>query len=234
MTPPWKTSDDPGTAVRAPPIRPPVHDSAVQTVLPAFLRSPSRASASKWGVVPASGDVLEPTDPVYVVHDLRDRLGHQRPPFLAGDDPAADLRPGIDLAVVQGRGADLESGLLEQTPRERVVGVDPPERRGHGDHVGDPYRIAVQILHRDDAVVGDARIGQRVIYHQVPLTGREGVLRMMGILGATDSDDQVVRLRCAFADDVHMSVVERLEPSHDHRVRMVVVPRHGRVYCYAL
>ncbi len=234
MTPPWKTSDDPGTDVRAPPMRPPVHDSAVHTVLPAFLRSPTRASASKGGVVPAPGDVLEPSDPVYVVHDLRHRLRHQGPPFLPCDDPAADLRPGIDLAVVQGGGADLEPGLLEQPPGERVVGVDPPERRRHGDHVGDPYRITVQVLHGDDAVVGDARIGQRIVYHQIPLTGGERVLRMMGILSAADSDDQMLRLRCAFADDVHMSVVEGLEPAHHHRIRMVVVPRHMAVYCDTL
>ena len=181
-------------AVRAPPIRPPVQDSAVDRVFPMLARRLSRASASERGVVPTSGDVSEPSDPVYVVHHFRDGFGHERPPFLLGDDPAADLGAGIDVAVVEGRCADFEPGLLEQALGERIVGVHAPEGRRHRNHLGYPDGIAVQIFHRDDAVVVDSRVIQGILDHQISLAGGERIVRVMGILGASDSDDEMVRL----------------------------------------
>jgi hypothetical protein len=60
--------------------------------------------------------------------------------------------------------------------------------------MGDPNGIAVQILHRDDAVVVDPRVIQGILDHQISLAGGERVVRVMGILGAPDSDDEMVRL----------------------------------------
>lgn len=44
----------------------------------------------------------------------------------------------------------------------------------------------------------------------------------MGALGAADADDEMVRLVGALAQDLHVTVVKRLEPAYDKRMAGVV------------
>ena len=86
-----------------------------------------------------------------------------------------------------------------------------------------PYGISVDIFDRDDAVIGNAFIPERLVYHHVPFTGSERILRSMGILGATDTYGNMHRLLSTFADDVHVSFVQWLETAHNQGITFVIL-----------
>jgi hypothetical protein len=125
------------------PIIPPVQDSAADILRPFDLRASISLSASERGVLPTTADLLEPVHTIYAIDDVSHRIGHQRAPFLVVDHPAPDLGPREDVPVVQRGLPDLEAGLLEKAPCQRVVGIDPLERRDQRHHVGHPYGIPV-------------------------------------------------------------------------------------------
>ena len=90
-----------------------------------------------------------------------------------------------------------------------------------------PDGIAVQVLDGDDAVVAYARLGEGAVYHQIAFAGGERVGRMVGVLGASYPDDEMVRLGCAFGEDLHVPQMERLESSYDKGIaRVLVLHRH--------
>ncbi len=89
--------------------------------------------------------------------------------------------------------------------------------------MGDPHGIAVEVLDGDDAVVADARLGEGAVYHQIAFAGGERVGRMVGVLGASYPDDEMVRLGCAFGEDLHVPQMERLESSYDKGIARVLV-----------
>jgi hypothetical protein len=85
-----------------------------------------------------------------------------------------------------------------------------------------PDGITVYVFDRHDAIVFYPFIEQGVLDHQVPLSGRERILRRVGVLGAAYPDRQIVRFGSALAYHLEMAFVERLEPAYHQRI--VVVP----------
>lgn len=78
-----------------------------------------------------------------------------------------------------------------------------------------PDRVSVQVLDGDYTVVVDTLVPKRLVDHHVPLTGGERIVRRVRILRTTDTDSKMLGLIGAFADDVHVSPVQRLETPND-------------------
>ena len=171
-------------------------------------------------------DRLDPLDAVDVVYDPRHGLGDEVLPLLVHDHAAADLGARVDRSVVEGGIAYLESRLREEALGDGVVAVDPLEGRGHGYHMGHPYGVPVEVLHGDDAVFLDPFGGEGLLDHEVALSGREGVIRTVGVLGAPDTYHEVIRFGSAFADDVHVAFVKGLEAPYHKGIAVVSVHLH--------
>lgn len=141
--------------------------------------------------------------------DLIDHIGdgrrNKRPPVTTFGDPPADLGPGVDRAVVERGRLDVETRFGEETLGERVVAVDVHERGAHGHDMRDPDTVSVEVLDGHDGIIIDAFGLQRLLDHQIPLTGGEGIVHRVGVLRASDTDGEVFGLAGTFADDLHMS-----------------------------
>lgn len=222
-----KTDDTPGVSVIAAPIIPPVQDSAHARVSPREPRMSRSSVTSEGGTGITLEDGRDAPHAVYLVYDASRGLWHEMPPLLTLEDPPPDLGARIATPVVHGGIADLVPRLLEEPAGHRVVGVDPAERRAHRLHVGDPHRVSVQILDGDDAVVVYPSLPEGLVDHEVALPGREWIGRVVGVLRAADAHDEPLGLGRALHEDLHMSVVERLEPPDDEGVPGVAVPGHS-------
>ena len=222
-----KIDDTPGVSVIAAPIIPPVQDSAHAKVSPLDPRTSRSSVTSEGGTGITLEDGGDAPDPVYLVYDTCGGLRHEMPPLLALEDPPADLGAGVAAPIVHGGVADLVPRLLEEPAGHRVVGVDPAERGAHRLHMGHPHRVPVEVLDGDDAVVVYPRLPEGLVYHEVALPRREWIGRVMGVLRAADAHDEPLGLGRTLHEDLHVSVVERLEPPDDEGVPGVAVPGHG-------
>ena len=74
----------------------------------------------------------------------------------------------------------------------------------------DPDGVPVEVLDGDDGIVADALGLEGLLDHEVPLAGGEGVLGGVGVLGASDTDGEVLGFIGTLADDLHVSHVKTI------------------------